>query len=277
MRMDRYKEEYEEQQRKAKRKRILLVLIFLFIVIVAAEVFALLTLTSIDRSFPRSVERALYEEWETSGNDMQMKTKGHITDTSFIDLELEKVSEYANKQYKDDELSRIADEYITALEDCQKAASEHDPNTDADAFWAAFSEPYGRRLKAIYKLNSGEFHFTPDKKKFEAESSYVLAQGWLLNATESLSFTRSNDGKSTSFYTTLKNDSGLGIEYLDLEIELLDATGKLKETSSVYVTDIDNGESVRLKFVSTSDKAAKYRIASETCKFREKEVESDEA
>ena len=75
----------------------------------------------------------------------------------------------------------------------------------------------------------------------------------------------------------LKNESGLGIEYLDLEVELLDASGKVKETSSVYITDADIDENMHLRFIGTSDKVTEYRIVSETCKFKEREEETDEA
>lgn len=277
MRMDRYKEEYEAQKRNAKKKRILLVLIFVFVAILAAEIATLLTLTSIDRSFPRYVEHALYDEWDLSEGDMQMQTTGRITDTRFIDLELDAISEYANKSYKDDDLSRIAHEYITALKECQTAASEHDPVAEPDAFWKAFSGPYGRRLKAIYKLHNGDFHFSLNKKKYEAQSAYILAQGWLLTATDNIKFTKTGSGDTAFFDASLQNDSGLGIEYLNIDVELLDNAGKVKETSSVYIRNVESGDNMRLRFMSTSSAVNRYRIVSETCKFKEKEVETDEA
>ncbi len=278
MRMDRYKNEYEEQQKKrVSKRRVLLIVIFVSIVIIAAEVATLLTMTSIDRSFPRSVEYALYEGWDLPVNELQLQTTGRITDTAFIDIEMEAVSRYANKNYKDDELSRLASEYISAIKACQQAASQYDPATEPDAFWNAFSEPYGRRLKVLYKMHNGDFHFTPDKKQYADESAYILAQGWLLNATDNLSFKRTDEGNVSHYDAELKNESGLGIEYLDLEVELLDASGKVKETSSVYITDADIDENMHLRFIGTSDKVTEYRIVSETCKFKEREEETDEA
>lgn len=277
MRMDRYKNEYEERKKKsASKKRLLIVLIFILIAVVSAEVATLLTLTSIDWSFPRHVERALYDGWDLPEDETQLQTDGRITDISFIDIEMEAVSEYANKNYKDDDLSRLADEYIDALKACKQAAAQHDPASDPDAFWAAFSEPYGRRLKVLYKMHNGDFHFPLSKEQYADETAYILAQGWLLNATESLKFRRREDGNTVSFVADLQNDSGLGIEYLDLEVALLDASGKTKETSSVYITDVDNGENMHLRFMSTAGDATQYKIISETCKFKEREVETDE-
>lgn len=279
MRADRNRKGSQKKPQKKLKNRLLLIVVLILIAGVAAEVTALLTMTNIDRRFTRSVERGLYDGWALDGGELQLQTEGRITDTAFIEAEYEAISEYVHRKYKDDELGHLANEYISALNECRRAAARHDPAKDFDEFWAHFSEPYGRRVKALYAMHTGDFSFLLENEEYLDEISNIVAQGWLLDSIDSLSFNKVVDGDTVVFRTRLLNESGCDIEYLDLEIELLNKKGDVVETSSVYVPEVPADEMMDLKFISTSPNAARYRIVSEACRFREPvpEEEEDEA
>lgn len=271
MRTDRYREA-DKAAKKRKRRNVLLVVILLLAAGVAAALWTILTMTSIDQRFTRSVERGLYAGWSLDADETQLQTKGKITDTAFIDEEYAAVSEYMGKKYKDDELAGLAKEYTSALKNCRKAATQYDPDKDFDRFWAAFSEPYGRRVRVLYKLYAGDYGFDLSNNDYREESSGLIAQGWFLETVSGLKFSKSEKDGIRTFKTNVNNDSGKDIEYLNIDVELLDKDGKPVETSSIYLTDIKAGEKMPLQFLSASEKSVSYRISSETIRFKEPET-----
>lgn len=284
MRTDRYRKgngkhsRYDRKKPKGPRRVILIVLVLLLVAGVTAEVVTLLSITNIDRRFTRSVERGLYDGWSLSINETQLQSAGRITDTGFIDKEYEAISEYVHRKYTDDDLGHLANEYISALNDCRHVAQQHDPEKDFDDFWTYFSDPYARRVKALYGLYKGDYNFMLDNEQFRSQISGLIAQGWLLESVEGLKFSNVTVGNNLVFSSRLTNESGRDIEYLNLDIELLDKKGNVAETSSVYVTDIRDGGMMNLRFLSTSGKAVKYRVVSEACQFRdlaEKDIETE--
>jgi len=268
MRFDRYDKSEKHDPEKSRRSKWLpFVVIIVLFAAVAFELWTLLTITSIDRRFTRSVERGLYAGWNLDTDEMQMQAAGRITDTGFIDAEYDAVSEYMGRKYKDDKLADIARQYTSALKDCRKASRKYDPVKDFDKFWAAFSKPYGARIRALYKLQSGDYGFDLNVDDYPEESEYLLSQGWLLETVSGLKFSSSEKDGIRTFEARVRNDSGSDIQYLNIDVELLDKSGKRAELSSVYLTNINAGDMMHLQFISSSEKAARYRIVSETVKF----------
>lgn len=275
MRSDRYeKSEKHDAKKKKRSKWFIFVVIIILVAAVAFELWTLLTLTSIDRRFTRNVERGLYAGWDLDTDETQMRTAGRITDTGFIDTEYDAVSDYMNRKYKDDALADIARQYTSALKACRKAAKKYNPVKDFDKFWAAFSRPYGDRLRALYKLQSGDYGFVLNVDDYPEESEYLLSQGWLLETVSSLKFSSFEKDGIRTFETRIRNDSGSDIKYLNIDVEILDKNGKKIELSSVYLADIKAGDMMHLQFISSSEKAASYRIVSETVNFGDSAEES---
>lgn len=273
MRTDRYRKGGKHAAIQGKRLNTLLLVFLLLIAVTAGAVYTLMSMISIDRRFTRNVARGVTSGWALEADETQLQTEGRITDTAFIDAEYDAVSEYMNRTYKDDELGILAKEYTSALNDCRKAAKKYDPAADFDSFWAEFSGPYGRRVRALYKLHSGDFGLDLSDDNYREESEYLLSQGWLLETVSGLKF-RSyiKDGVRT-FETRISNDSGRDIDYLNIDVELLDKDGKATETSSIYLNDIKAGEVMPLKFISTSENSVSYRVVSETFRFKDDEAD----
>lgn len=284
MRSDRYKDNdnrnINEKKKRDSRtwKRFPILLILVLIAGVTAEVAVLLSLTGIDSRFSRDVERGLRAGWDLESNEFLLQQTGRITDTGFIDAEFEAIADYTQKTYKDDELGRLANEYIKALKDCKKAAEGFSPETDYKSFWAAFSAPYVRRVKALYKMQEGGFILSADNREdLSDEALMLLAQGWLLNEISGLRFTPPGSGRTGTYTAQFTNESGMDIEYLNLDISLTDNDNKVLETASAYVSDVPAGESASLSFICTSRKATHYRIISQACRFAKPAPAEEEA
>lgn len=260
-------EKIEVKPQRRKRKRILLVVLILILAAgTAAEIMIIKSMSTADRVFVRSIQRGLYSGWDLDRNEMQLAGTGQITDTSFVDKELEAVNSFKNRKFQDEELGRMADDYISALRACRSAAHRYSPGKDYDLFWENFSLPYGKRMEALYRIYTGEYNLSLDDTHYPEEVSNLLLQGWAIGKTRTLSFDIADtETAGTEFRTDFVNDSGYDLKYLDIELELLDADGKVITTASVYEEDIRNGSNAVLRFFHVGRKCAGYRIIGMTC------------
>ena len=249
-------------KKRSKRKIVLLMIIFVSIAVVTAEVLTIRNMTSVDRRFTRSVERGVIEGWETGSSDLQLKKQGSITDTGFINLELEAVKEYRGKSYKDKNLGKLSRRYIDDLKKCSAAAEAHSPSEDTEGFWAEFAEPYTDRLMVLRELYTGDYRLGSGWDDHPGERDEVLFRGWLASAASSLSFEKEGSEKGADKYIALfKNDSGFDIDHINLDIELYDSKNKLIGVAEVYSEDIKNGSGRKIRFYHKGEKIAAYRVS----------------
>ena len=257
-----------EQKMRRKRRRIILsVIIFLMAAAVTAEVVVLKTMTSVDRRFIRGVERGVSDGWSSGDSDLQLKDRGKITDTSFIDTEYEAVSEFRNKAYQDKALKKLAKKYIDDLKKCRAAAAAFDPSSDSEKFWREFAEPYTDRLTILRKLYLGEYSMGDSWAGYPEALDEVLFRGWTAETAAVLKFEREpKDNVIDRFKATFTNDSGFDIEHISLEVELFDSKDNPAGTAEVYAEDIKNGSSIELSFYFNSKKVKSYSITGVDCK-----------
>lgn len=272
MRLDRYRE--EERKRKLRKRKIgIIIIVLLLSAGIVAECVVLMRITTIDRRFVRNVERGVRAGWDLDNNELQLQKTGKITDVGFINEEFEAIKDYRNHRYKDDDLGKLANEYISAVTECRKAARKHNPEKDYDAFWSEFTVPYGRRIHALYTMQQGDFKMDLDKEEYEDEYSNLIAQGWLMGKLESAEFIVTEEKGAKIFETSFLNESGYNINYLNIEVVFLNSEGRAIEHSAAFVENIENHGLIELKFSCTSKKAVKYQIVGQTCKLGDKNVE----
>ena len=235
------------------------------------------TLTTVDQRFIRDMDRGLTASWALKNNEVQLQTLSEKNDTSFIETEYAAVEKYSNAKFHSKKLGKLAAEYIGALEQCRGVAESSDPNKDFNAFWKDFSEPYGQRLMAVYKIYKGDYGLLLNSEGSSAERDNLLAQGWLLNKAGEIEFKLVEKDGTTAYVAEIKNDSGFDLEFLDLEVALYDKKGKAIETVSAYAEDIQKGKTFELTFYQTGDKKiAQYMIVSEICKVKSKDSPAPE-
>ena len=264
----------EKKERQKRNRIIMAVLIFVMIAAVTGEVIVLKTMTSVDRRFIRGVERGVAEGWAANNSDLQLKDQGKITDASFIETEYAAVKEFRNKAYKDKELKKLVKRYIGDLRKCREAVSARDPSADSEAFWAGFAEPYTDRLIVLRKLFLGDFNMGSSWDEYPDYRDEVLFRGWAAESVAGLSFER-EEGKGVidRFKASLKNDSGFDIEYLTVDVEVLDSNDKLAGTAEVYAENINDGSTAELSFYFNGKKIESYRITGVDCKASPKAQE----
>ena len=248
--------------KKGRRKRIILLcLIFVMVAVITAELVMLMTMTSVDSRFIRSVERGVAAGWETGSSELQLKYRGKITDASFIDAELEAVEEFRYKPYQSDELKELAAEYIDALKKCHDAAAAHDPASDNEAFWEEFSEPYGQRVSALRKLYMGDYKLGTGWDDYAEKRDEMLFRGWLVDKASQIVFEKTGTKSGiTGYKYPFVNDSGFDIEYINFDVELYDSKGKVIGIAEVVKENIRNGRQVNIGFYYTGNKLKEYRI-----------------
>ena len=241
-----------EQERKKKRKIKRIVLSILIVVLIAgivAELIILKNMTSADRLFIRAVERGVASGWEEGKADLQLK--------------------------KDKGLGKLAGRYISALKECSTVAATYDPVNDSDEFWKHFSAPYTERLIVLRKLYTGDYAMGNTWDDFPEVRDEVLLRSWVAEMAGSLRFKREETEGSNKFVASLKNDSGVDIDYLNIDINLYNKDDKLAATAEVIKENIKDGQEVQLEFYYSGKKLSAYRISSVDCIAAEPPEEKD--
>lgn len=253
-------------KRKTTRiiRNILLVLLSLALIVAAVDFWYM---TSADKRFIRSMERGLYAGWEQSEPESSLRNLNLKGDTAFIDAEYKAVRSFRKKKdgFRDKALGDLAEEYISALAECRKVAKEKDPNKNFNGFWKQFSEPYGRRLRAICELYNGGYGLLEEiPEKYEARMEDILLQGWALNKTEEISFNRGS--ADNELVAKVKNDSGHELDYMELTIALYDDKGKKIETVTAYESNIKKNGSFKIRcYESEAGSASEFVITAINC------------
>lgn len=251
-----------EKKRRRRRRKIILAVVFLLMAAAAvAEIAVLKSMTSVDRRFLRGVERGVAGGWESSIADLQLREQGCITDTTFIDTELEAVGEFNSKVYQDKALKKLAKRYISDLKKCRSAVAAHNTETDSDAFWNEFAEPYTDRLIVLRKLYVGDYKIGDGWEAYPEMLDELMSRAWAAEKMLQLEFTRTGTKNGMGeFKATLQNDSGYDIEFLNIDIEIYDSNDALAGTAEVYMEDIADGSSTELVFYYSDNKVSSYRI-----------------
>ena len=227
-------------------------------------------ITGVDARFIRDMGRGLDASLALENGEGELQDLSKKNSTEFIDIEYEAVSKYRKAAFRKKKLGELAVQYLDALEECREVASNYDPEENYGLFWNAFSQTYGKRLTAIYMINSGDYGLDLEYSDHRDKAADLLAQGWILSKVGDIEFTRSVKKDGTVVFTDkLVNDSGLDIGYIDLEVELYNSEGVVVETASAYAEGIKNGDEFTLEFfrVGNSD-AEQFRIVSAICRAK---------
>ena len=286
-------EQKSPKKKKRRSKRKLKQFIFVGMLAIAALLCLLIAfrLLDVDSRFVRAVNAGLSESWALENNEIQLKENKAPYDTSFVDIEYDKVKEFKDKKFRDESLGKLAGEYIAALEGCRTAIKENDPGKDYDKFWGAFSQSYGQRVEAIYDLYSGDYGIEIEDPEAKEEIDELKLSAWSLKKTADIKFTRvkgeenktenegegeteteteAGSGLDTALQATVTNDSGFDLEYINIEVELYDEKGELIETATAYAENIKNKAKFDLSIYQTTEtQADAYKITSVLCHRKE--------
>ena len=251
-------------KRKTARiiRNIMLVILLLAVIVAAVDVWYM---TSPDKRFIRSANRGMYKGWDTSAPESSLRDLDLKSDTSFIDAEYDAVKSFKGLKFRDEELGALAAEYIGALEECRRVVKTEDPDKQFKKFWKRFSEPYGRRLRAICNLYKRDYGFLDEMpEKYNGRLEDILFQAWALNKTEEINFERGKN--DNELVAKVKNDSGHDLDYIELTIDLFDDKGKRIETVTAYESNIKKDKTFKIRcYESNAGTASEFVIKAINC------------
>lgn len=244
-------------------------IIIVMAVCLALLIFQLVNSFTGNNRFYRAAARAVEKGWDQELNEYDLQQRDADKNASFFKIEYDAIKSYENLSFSDASAEKIAEEYLTALKECIVIAEKIDPNKDFDKFWNEMSEPYGKRLQALYKIYKKKRNsFAGADNKYPDEFKELVTNGWALNTTKKIKFKKLDEDR---YKASIKNTSGYDLVYYDIDVALLDKKGKTLETTNAHVENIKNGERKNLIICKTKKDVVAYKIISERCETKNEE------
>lgn len=206
-----------------------------------------------DQDFIKSMSKGLEARWaltekatdEESIEDMQ----------SYIQAELDQVSQYESATFEDTKLQEKALRYINVLKDSYENASYSLSDKDYDKWQEYideravlikdFVDNYGLTVSSKYQATMDEFLANGQSVATEnAQKDAIdkLVKGLDFEVTE-------DDGYGWKTYSaTFENTTDYDVADLSLEINLLDSEGVIVGTEYADVSNVKKGQKAKLKF-----------------------------
>ena len=225
-----------------------------------------------DEAFMESLKIGLQNRWDASkeNDDMLKENGGVYPDTQTeknsyyicIDAELEQISDYTSKQFENTKLQESAIAYINILDDSRKCVDKYLP-ADNYRFSEEWGKIYNQRSKAIkefvnvYGLTvDEEYQSTLDE--FLSTASYVEEkedkEEEVQQLVNSIEFELKEDVEGYKTYSAVvENTTDINFEFINLEINLLDADGVIVESTNSNINNFNSGSKARFEFDTMED------------------------
>ena len=225
-----------------------------------------------DGPFMESLKTGLQKRWDVSAeNDKVLaENNGMFPDYntmkksyhSFVSAELEQLSEYPSQEFEDTKLQEKAIAYINMLNDSDECIDKYLP-ADEDKFMEEWEKIYNQRTKALKEFVD-VYGLTVDEKyqstldDMLSTASYVEEKEdkeeevqQLVNSIE-FELKEDDDGYKT-YSAVVENTTDIDFDYIDLEINLLDADGVIIESTYSDVNNFNSGSKARFEFETMED------------------------
>lgn len=212
-----------------------------------------------DKAFLEDFKQGLYDRWDYKDED------GDEVPESFkkaIDKELNILSKYTDKKFKDSTLQEYAIKYINIL----KKSKSFDDET-YKRYYLLYDEDKENDYYKLYVERTGLIKDIVKKYKVKIDDKHQKSYNELMNdnskavkdaekdskikaIVDNLSF----DKKDDSYYEAIaENNSGYNISNLDLSINLLNSDGVVVDTTNDYIQNIENGQKFVVKIYADSN------------------------
>ena len=219
---------------------------------------------SVDEQFISSMEQGLQERWEINDS----RPDGTKEDwKAYINAEYSAVEKYKDEKFEDKELGKLAKEYITALSKSLDVVDEYNPSSNYDRFWNAYLPYYSDRNLIIRTIYNGNYGFKVSEDNQENLDG-LLASGWLSEMLSKIEFTGKDEYGWTTYTASVVNDSGFDLDYVSLEINLLDKSGKTVDVTYASVENWDKDSTRQLEFMSDNSQASSYELVGGDCSIQ---------
>lgn len=215
-----------------------------------------------DKAFLEDFKQGLYNRWDFTNDSANESIETTEYYKILADKELEKISKYKDKKFKDSTLQEYAIKYINIL---NKSKSFDDETYER--YYLLYDEDKTNDYYKLYiertsliKDIVGEYKIKFDKKHEEDYKDIINNNSKAVKdaekdskikaIVENLSFEKKDD----SYYEAIaENNSGYNISDLDLSINLLNSDGIVVDTANDYIQNIENGQKFLVKIYADSN------------------------
>ncbi|MEG0904539.1 MAG: hypothetical protein RSF30_10010 [Lachnospiraceae bacterium] len=227
---------------------------------------------TIDGQYMRAMSEGLMARWDKDSVGENPKAYA-----DFCQTELDKISEFYDKDFDNKDLGADIKTYIDLLKEAKDATKYY--TVDYNTYYTRWADVYAKRTILLqkfiskYGLKVDKTHQdTLDKLMTDAEAVaeqkkakediQKMADGFTLNET-------ADEWGYKSYKIHMKNTTDIKFEYLNTEISVLDETGKIISTgSSDQVTEWGPGQEAELEAWIDGVSKEEFSINGKTIQFK---------
>ncbi|MQS51779.1 FxLYD domain-containing protein [Companilactobacillus mishanensis] len=210
-----------------------------------------------DSEFKKSLVSGLEKRWDYIDKENNTDTKeAYKKETQ---MELDAVSEYRNKKFKNEKLQQLAVTYVNNLNDFKKILKYY----GSEEFNDKWDDAQTSRRKTLSEINK--------ISKLEVDSQYkndwdqVLGSGRAAADKDSkknkidaliasIKFTAEpkdyDDSDYTTYYATVENNTGFEIKSFSADVKVKNAEGVAVDHSSINAENWGKNEKVKMDFMT---------------------------
>lgn len=229
---------------------------------------------NVDQSFLNDIEKATAERWKLADKEDDTETDSKEHYTELVNTELDILSKYKDKQFNDVKLQALAEKYIEGLE--KQSESLKYMNVDYLKYDELWSEGYDLRstvllqLQEEYNIELDEEEFADLKTNAQIVNSEKEHKAKIDAIIKNIKFDAPVEEYGWYKYSTVvENTSEVAIDYLEIEIDLMDKDGIVVDTAHIYHSNVwKPNQKIKLEFetdkqVNKMEWSADYQIVTE--------------
>lgn len=234
---------------------------FLSVLIILSMLSAMVCLAScgeksVDEQFNEAYVQGLDARWQqvysAGGNSDDISLE---EDASYVEAELQYIDSFKDKTFENEELGKLAKEYIKNLESFL-AISDDMNKTDYHNQWTQTllnREIIMSKMDPYLKV---EFDDSVEQNAYDS----MIEEGTIASLEQNFKFEISSEQYGVKEYVTeVKNTTDIDFKHFTIDITLLDKDGKTVGTEHSYTTNWTAGSTHRFSF-STKKDFADYKI-----------------
>ena len=210
---------------------------------------------SIDDQFIRSLEKGLTARWDVTdqcekGDDVLTKSDYE----NFIDAELDQISKFEDEKFEDEELGKLAKEYISITNNSLEILKDFQNDSKFESEWEKLKNDRTECLAKINKKKPLEFSSERDQEYFDGLISQGEVVAGVREIQKNVNFKVKDDEDDDETYhtyvATVENTTDTEFDSFDLDIKLVDKNGKTLETTYASASNWKPGEKAEFEFLS---------------------------
>ena len=200
---------------------------------------------SVDDQFISSLEKGLSARWAKMDDTDESKSYYE----GVVNAELDEVSKYSEESFEDEDLGKLAKEYIELLNSSLKTLDYYGNDSKLVSEWNKVKDDRVACLVKINEIKPLEFSSDSDQEEWES----LLSEGKVVQSIRKIMKAAKfkvteDDGYGKTCVAMIENTSDEEFDYFDLEYKLLDKDGNTLESSYASTSNWKPGEKAKFEF-----------------------------